>query len=158
MVRVYARRIYKMPDIDDQLTRQQAHIIAKDYNFVPQDPLKCERVIHETDLQSIFFANTSNRVKCYIQYRRDAKTVTGVQVPNVSGVFLMIELHNDELYFQRHDEAWFIWWDGVDTWNISEVLGVQGDSFWTRTDPTVDGDYVPQGTAQGTPTVEPSNF
>lgn len=56
---------------DDIKTQRQAHIIARDYNFVPYDPLKCERVITITPMRSLFFANTSNIVKCFNQYNRD---------------------------------------------------------------------------------------
>jgi len=139
-------------------TQQEAFIIASDYNLVPYDPLKCEPVLHETGLRSLFFANTSNIVKILIQYDKDAVTVTGTPVPNITGVYTLRGLHNDKNYYQRTDEAWLIWWDDVNTWKISTALDVQGDCFWTRTDPDVDGDYVPCGNAQGTPTVEPSNF
>lgn len=56
---------------EDILTQQQAFIIARQYNFVPYDPLMCERVIPEGTTRSLFFANVSNTVKVFIQYNRD---------------------------------------------------------------------------------------
>lgn len=56
---------------DDILTQQQAFIIARDYNFVPYDSLKCERTIPEGTVRTLFFANTSNVVKILIKYDRD---------------------------------------------------------------------------------------
>ncbi len=55
----------------DLKTQQQAYIIARQYGLVPYDPLKCERVIGDDTLRSLFFANTSNVVKVLIQYDRD---------------------------------------------------------------------------------------
>lgn len=55
----------------DLVTQRQAFIIAKQYNFCPQEPLKCERTVPTTAVRSLFFANTSNRVKVLIQYDRD---------------------------------------------------------------------------------------
>ena len=55
----------------DILTQQQAHTIARDYNLIPVDPLKCERTIAETTTRTLFFANTSNRIKILIKYDRD---------------------------------------------------------------------------------------
>ena len=65
---------------EDKLTQQQAFIVARDYNLVPYDPLKCERTIPEGGIGSLFFANTSNVVKGYVQYNSDeitAKLVEG---------------------------------------------------------------------------------
>jgi len=55
--------------------------------------------------------------------------------------------------YVRGDSAYYIWWDGVDSWYISLVLGVLGLLRWKRTDPNIEGDYVPGGTATGTATV-----
>lgn len=60
-----------MPDTDDEWTRQQAHIIAHDYNFIPVSPLKCERTIGDGYTRTLFFANTSNSIKILIKYERD---------------------------------------------------------------------------------------
>jgi len=46
----------------------------------------------------------------------------------------------------------YIWWDGVDTWNISSTLGTQGTAYWTRTNDSPYGAYTARGTATGTAT------
>lgn len=144
--------------LEDHVTESHSQILAHDYNLAP-NVTKCERTLRVgEDVCSMFLANTSGTVRCLVKYHLDANTVAGVLRPPADGVFLCAADHNGKSYFQRADEAWLIWWDGVDTWNISTALGVQGDDYWTRTDPAIEGDYVPQGTAEGTPTVEPPNF
>ncbi len=64
---------------EDIKTQQQAHLIARGYNFIPVDPLKCERTIPAGTIQSLFFANTSNVVKCFNQYDRDQIAASGVE-------------------------------------------------------------------------------
>jgi len=60
-----------MPEPTDKLTQQQAFIIARQYNFCPQTPLKCERTIPASNVRTLFFANTSNRVKILVKYDRN---------------------------------------------------------------------------------------
>lgn len=55
----------------DKVTEQQAHVIARDYNLIPDDPLKCERTISRTTTRTLFFANVSNTVKILVKYDRD---------------------------------------------------------------------------------------
>lgn len=45
-----------------------AWLICHEYNLIPFDPLKYERVLPTDDIGSHFFANTSNTVKILIQY------------------------------------------------------------------------------------------
>lgn len=56
---------------EDIKTQQDAFIIARQYNLVPYDPVKCERTIAEGTVRTLFFANTSNVVKILIKYNRD---------------------------------------------------------------------------------------
>ena len=139
-------------------TQQQAVVLARDYNLVPYEPLKCERTVPEGVIRTLFFANSSNIVKILIKYDRDANSVAGTLSPIATGTYSFAGQHNDKNYYERPDKAWLIWWDGVDAWNISEALDIQGDNFWTRTDPVIEGEYSPGGNAQGTPTVEPPKF
>jgi len=60
-----------MADIEDNVTQREAFILARDYNLIPVDPLKCERVVGDNNKSSIFFANTSNTIKIHIQYDRE---------------------------------------------------------------------------------------
>lgn len=58
-----------MEDLETQL---HAVAVAREYNLVPYDPLKCERVIHKkTDLCSLFFATTDHSAKVFVQYHAD---------------------------------------------------------------------------------------
>lgn len=60
-------------------TQKQAQIIAHEYNMAPFDSLKCERVIpRETDLCSLFLANTPNTVKVFEQYHSDSIKKYGI--------------------------------------------------------------------------------
>ncbi|MBA7611616.1 hypothetical protein ES703_18844 [subsurface metagenome] len=77
-------------------TQQEAHIIAHEYGFAPYDPLKCEPVIHDTDLWSLFFANTSNRVKCFTQYHRDQITATRLEGDPCTACWSADKLWEDE--------------------------------------------------------------
>ena len=60
-----------MTDVDDRLTQREAFILARDYNLIPVDLLKCERVVGDNNQSSVFFANTSNIIKIHIQYDRE---------------------------------------------------------------------------------------
>jgi len=139
---------------DDVISNRHSHVLAFDYNLAPH-ATKSERAIQpETDRNTMWLANTSGTVRCLIRYYALAKSITGTLTPRVTGTYVLKGNHNNKQYYQRPDEAWFLWWDGVDTWNVSSALGVQGDDFWTRTDPDIEGDYAPGGTAEGTLTVE----
>lgn len=45
-----------------------AWLVAHHYGFAPYEPLKYERVLPTNSLGSHFLANTSNVVKCHVQY------------------------------------------------------------------------------------------
>lgn len=127
-------------------------------NFSPSEETVHEDLGPANDNEVIRLCRTPDQISIYFLYDREAKTITGAIEPAATGVFSLAGVHNGKDYYQRTDEGWFIWWDGVDTWNISIELGVQGDAFWTRTKPVINGDYIPGGTAEGTPTVEPPDF
>jgi len=80
-------------------------------------------------------------------------TVAGVLVPDSTGTYETAGWLNGKGYARRADGAYFIWWDGVDRWNISEVLDVIGTLGWERIDAEINGAYSPYGTATGTATV-----
>jgi len=144
--------------LQDKVTERHAQVLAHNYNLAPRTT-KCERTIRSlSTVHTMWLARKDRTVRCLIKYYADAKSITGTPAPDVTGTYLHTGHHNNEHYYQRPDDAWFIWWDGVDTWNISEALDVQGNDYWTRTDSDIEGEYVPQGTAQGTPIVEHPNF
>lgn len=67
---------------------------------------------------------------------------------------LSVNRINDQDAFVRTDQAYYLAWDGIDTWIISVVPGVSGSLSWERTDPNILGAYQPVGTATGVATVQ----
>ncbi|MBA7474991.1 hypothetical protein ES707_10354 [subsurface metagenome] len=79
--------------------------------------------------------------------------VTGTLTPDASCNYTTVGWHNGKGYARREDGGFYIWWDGIDTWTISAVLGTQGTEYWTRTDPNIIGVYAIGGDAIGEATV-----
>ncbi len=79
--------------------------------------------------------------------------MTGELTPDVTGTYNPIGPYNDKPSYEIVGTGWYIWWDGIDTWNISTLRGTQGADYWTRTDPLIEGLYSPGGTAIGDATV-----
>lgn len=73
--------------------------------------------------------------------------------PDSTGEYRPIGAYNGKESYARDDNGWFIWWNGVDAWIISTILGVLGASFWGRTDPNIEGLYTALGGAIGEATV-----
>lgn len=73
--------------------------------------------------------------------------------PDATGNYTEIAKYNGKASYVLAGGGWYIWWDGVDTWNISTVQGTQGTNYWTRTDPAMVGVYSPGGSATGDATV-----
>lgn len=104
--------------------------------------------------------NQLNRWVSYYVYRAlnnlpfiyDTK-VTGDPVPDCKGIYTLGGQHNGKDFYQQSDSAYFIWWDGVISWNISQTLGVLPPVSWFRVDTEMMGDYLWGGGASGTPTV-----
>jgi len=79
------------------------------------------------------------------------------------GVYSRTGTHNSKDYYKSditHPDGaggvtnWFIWWDNVDSWITSTVLGTNGTNYWKRTNAEPAGDYTNQGNAAGTITAE----
>lgn len=79
--------------------------------------------------------------------------VTGTLVPDATGDYYLGGVLNGKNYYRRLDNAWFIWWDGLNTWAITKVLGATPLDYWTRTDPLIVGAYTNNPEATGTATV-----
>jgi len=77
-------------------------------------------------------------------------------VPDATGIYSYYSYYNGKPYFVTAGAGYFIWWDGVDSWIISDRLGIEGTAYWTRTDPDIEGVYTACGTATGEATVAPS--
>lgn len=78
-----------------------------------------------------------------------AYTGSGSTAPDVNGVYNIVGGFNGKAFYKWADGSEYLWWDGVDTWNISAALGTPGAAYWTRTDPDPAGLYVVGGTAEG---------
>lgn len=75
--------------------------------------------------------------------------VTGEIDPDAKCNYFESGQLNGKPYYAREDSAWFIWWNGINTWFITTVLGVFGTSWWTRTFVNIDGPYFAAGGAAG---------
>jgi len=73
--------------------------------------------------------------------------------PDVTGTYNPIGSYNDKPSYEIVGTGWYIWWDGVDTWNISTLRGTQGTAYWTHALPGIEGAYTAGGTATGEATV-----
>jgi hypothetical protein len=131
-------------------------VIATKYGFVTQGtPLYDRRecgIDHQvvklacrSDKTNILFhCDTQEFVKC---------TISGALSPDSTGEYFLSGVLNSQNYYQLNPVPWYLWWDGISSWFISLFIGVAGDCYWQRTDPDINGDYVPEGTASGTATV-----
>ncbi|MBA7632833.1 hypothetical protein ES703_40388 [subsurface metagenome] len=72
-------------------------------------------------------------------------------VPDCQCNYVLGGAFNGKAYFIRSDGIYKNWWDGVDTWTISLVLGTPGDAFWTLATASPVGVYTLGGTATGAP-------
>lgn len=79
--------------------------------------------------------------------------VTGTLVPDVTGTYDPLGVYNLKPTYEIQATGWFIWWDGVDSWKISTVVGTEGTDYWTRNNANIVGVYTPGGTATGDATV-----
>lgn len=74
-------------------------------------------------------------------------------VPDCQCNYVLGGAFNGKAFYRRAVPGFFIWWDGVDTWTISEVLGTPGADFWTLQTASPVGVYTLGGTATGAPEV-----
>lgn len=74
-------------------------------------------------------------------------------VPDCQCTYILGGAFNGKAYFKRVVAGFYLWWDGVDTWTISELLGIPGAGFWTLQTASPIGVYTLGGTATGAPEV-----
>lgn len=79
--------------------------------------------------------------------------MSGTLAPDFTGTYDTVGWYESKGYAQQVPAAKHLWWDGTDTWYLSVVPGTPGGAYWIRNDPSIVGDYTPQGTATGTATV-----
>ena len=86
---------------------------------------------------------------------------TGTLVPDISGVRFVDRLSNHEdkaVYIATvGDDDWFVWWDGTDTWKVSQEIG-ETDPSWTRTNASVIGAFTAGTNVTGTATAASDGF
>ena len=86
----------------------------------------------------------------------DTKTyeVTGELTPDSTGTYQDAGEYNGKRYYVRVPAGFSIWWDGVDSWIISTVLGDLGTGHWRQTDLNIVGTYdaVPDAAGEATVT------
>lgn len=79
--------------------------------------------------------------------------MSGTIDPDSIGDYHTDGRHNGKGYCKHLTSSFYIWWDGVDSWIISAVLGTTGVDYHKRTDPSILGVYSPEGSATGDATV-----
>ncbi len=71
----------------------------------------------------------------------------------INGIYEDAGEYNGKRSYELTGNGWFIWWNDIDTWIISTIRGVSGDSFWTWPFPNIEGTYEPNGGASDGATV-----
>lgn len=79
--------------------------------------------------------------------------VTGALTPDATGNYNYAIQINGKSAYMRDDAAWWIAWDNIDSWLISQAPGLPALPRWKRTDPNIEGNYEPDGGAIGIATV-----
>ena len=76
-------------------------------------------------------------------------TASGDTDEFVDGDYYVNGLNATKPKYQTLDGRAFIWWDGTDSWIISEVAGTLGSIYWTRQDLVITGEYTPSEESRG---------
>lgn len=140
---------------EDRQTQRHAVILARNYNLSPYDKLKTERAMTpETDISSCWLATKTRHARCFVQYHQDQlvaskHNISGTIIPDSTGDYDVLGHYEDRPWSKHQTENFYIWWDGIDSWIISTVLGTTGDDYHKRTDINVNSIYSPEGIATG---------
>ena len=120
-----------------------------------------ERILYDISTRGTYIRAAHPRTKTFayvkieevydIPYR---KHVTGTITPDSTGDYHVIQIYNGNVFYKRNDGAYYIWWDGVDSWIISTALGVTGAIYHKRSWAGAVGQYSPIGGATGWAFVE----
>jgi len=76
--------------------------------------------------------------------------VAGATSPAADGDYTYEGTLNGKPYFASDVPGFYIWWNGVDSWIISILLGTPAADHFKRTNTSVVGPYTNQGAATGT--------
>lgn len=78
--------------------------------------------------------------------------IAGTTLPDFDGSYFKTGTQGGDSAYTNRDGNGFLWWDGVDSWIVSAILGTEGTDYFKRTDPSQIGAYTNQGSATGTVT------
>jgi len=67
--------------------------------------------------------------------------VTGWTNPDCAGKYELAGTHGPKDYYKRTDSVYFIWWNGLDDWYISDTLDVIVGGAWERESTNIEGEY-----------------
>ncbi|GAI69285.1 unnamed protein product [marine sediment metagenome] len=73
--------------------------------------------------------------------------------PDCKGDYLPAGDYQGKPYYRRTDGAWLIWWEGIESWCLSDELGMAETEHWIGEHMDVEGDYDPTMGAVGVATV-----
>jgi len=80
--------------------------------------------------------------------------VTGDLTPDVTGDYREVGNFQGKRYYYSPETNWYIWWDGVDKFWLSDELGVLAGPHWRHPCDEPHGIYTAQGGAIGAAGVE----
>ena len=81
--------------------------------------------------------------------------VTGALTPDVTGTYSKWGNWQGTQYWKQDGGAWYIWWDGIAFWYISDAVDEAGSIYWSMDGSILNpaGTYDPGAGALGTATV-----
>lgn len=149
---------------------KEAYCLANTYNLVPRRNLPyvgthnydtgMYEPYHYEDENHVFMilAHIIDHTNILIKYNPLLNFsipyhVTGTLNPDAAGNYACESGYEDEFTYVNPEREFFLWWDGIDSWIISNSVGWKEGPYWSRTDPAIAGDYAPYAGAVGTATV-----
>lgn len=83
--------------------------------------------------------------------------VSGTLNPNATCTYFKTGIHDGKPLYIRDDGLYWIWWNaGISQWFISANVGSPVGFRWIRSDPDIEGVYLPFGGATGNATITAS--
>jgi hypothetical protein len=133
--------------------------IADDYAMTPQTGVVFEPDYHEgAELATLMLANKNDKTNVLIQYDpllmiAVPYIITGTLTPAAAGNYTCESGYKDRPTYVGPLRAFFIWWDGINSWYISTCVGDASGPCWKRTALCLIGDYNPYAGATGIATI-----
>jgi hypothetical protein len=111
-----------------------------------------------TGTHQLILAHYNDKTNILLEYNPDLNLiipyhVTGTLSPDAAGNYMAESGYKEKFTYVSPERAFFLWWDGIDSWIISDSIGWKEGPYWLRTDPAIIGVYAPQGGATGIATV-----